>query len=119
MQVTWNVTGILLSEKDGHHGLPVDFDVQVSDTVHAVYSTGDSFHREDDAYLEVISFHKDNDVANRNVVQLQNRPDRGSENHSYVMHVAYDSGMLIPRHCPWDGYFESLDYVKYESFVVR
>ena len=74
---SWTVDSITLSDKDGHHALPADFPVQVGDTVHVVYSTGDSFHQAAGAYLEVISFHKDAEVASRNKAMINARTRGG------------------------------------------
>jgi hypothetical protein len=118
---TWSADGITLSDRDGHHALPVDFPVEAGDlvyVVYAVYSTGDTFHRADGEYLEVISFHKDMNTAAKNVTALNGRRDRGSAGNDYKMTITYDSGATVERYCPWDGYFESLDYVTCSAFTV-
>jgi hypothetical protein len=118
---TWHVNGISLSDRDGHQAMPADFPVEVGDTVHAVYavySTGDTFHRADGEYLEIISFHKDANVASKNLAGLNARRDHGSAGNDYKMTITYDSGATVERHCPWDGYFESLDYVSMSTFTV-
>ncbi len=115
---TWSVDGITLHDRDGHRALPADFPVEAGDrvyVVYAVYSTGDTFHRADGEYLEVISFHKSEVTAARNVAALNVRRGRDSD---FKMVVEYDSGAKVERHCPWDGYFESLDYVTCSAFTV-
>jgi hypothetical protein len=119
---SWSVDGVSLSDKDGQHALPADFPVEAGDTVYvlyAVYSTGDTFHRADGEYLEVISFHKNGTIAHKNCAHLSSRKNRGSAGNDFQMTIEYDSGAKVQRHCPWDGYFESLDYVRVESFIVK
>lgn len=116
---SWTVEGVRLSEKDGHQSLAADFPVQIGDVVHvlyAVYSTGDSFGHDEGAYLEFLSVHKDYEVAKRNLEAVQGRD---TAKNKYTMVLEFDSGGKVERHCPWDGYFESLDYVRLESLVVQ
>lgn len=108
---TWSVHGITLSDNDGSKALPADFSVQAGDTVwvvYAVYSTADTFHHHTGAYLEVLSFHKNESKARRNAQAAHNTP----------LKIEFDNEKVLERHCPWDGYFESLDYVDVKSFVV-
>ena len=95
---TWYVNGITLSDDDGQHALPADFPVEVGDrvyVVYAVYSTGDTFHRAEGEYLEVISFHKTETLAAQNSSVLSGRRDRGSAGNDFKMVVEYDSGAKI------------------------
>jgi hypothetical protein len=114
---SWSLRGIMLSDTDGQHALPADFPVEIGETVYvvyAIYSTGDSFHHADGEYLEVLSFHKDSARAYRNKAAAEGpRKDR------HDMTIEFDSGAKVQRYCPWDGYFESLDRVDVESFVVQ
>jgi len=117
---SWDVRGIRAHEKDGYGILKADFPVEIGDEVHvvyAVYSTGDSFGHDDGAYLEVLSFHKDLEVAKRNEASVNHGHRNNDER--YVMTIEFDSGAKVERYCPWDGYFESLDYVRVESFRVE
>lgn len=114
----WTVRGISLGSENGEHSLQPDFDVEVGDTVYvvyAVYSTGDTFHRAEGAYLEVLSFHKNGALAHQNAARAR---DRKGREEAYTMTIVYDSGAQVSRHCPWDGYFESLDYIQVDSFPV-
>lgn len=116
---SWSVGGITLSDHDGHYALPADFPVEVGDlvyAVYAVYSTGDSFHRAEGEYLEIISFHKNAAIAERNIAALSVHRGRDSD---FKMLVEYDSGAKVERHCSWVGYFESLDYVTCSAFIVQ
>jgi hypothetical protein len=116
---SWSTDGVSLSDKDGQHALPADFEVEVGDTVYvvfAVYSTGDTFHRADGEYLEVLSFHKDAQRAYRNKAAAEG--PRGKEA-SFSMTIEFENGKKVSRHCPWDGYFESLDYVSVDSYTVQ
>jgi hypothetical protein len=111
----WDVHGISLSDKDGEYALPVDFPVQVGDkvyVVYAIYSSGDTFHRDVSSNFEVISFHKNYDIAMKNQEALQELHKNAQ------MQIEYDSGAVVKRYCPWDGYFESLDNVIVEVYTV-
>lgn len=119
---SWSIKGISLSDSDSQHALPADFAVEVGDTVYvvyAIYSTGDTFHRADGEYLEVLSFHKNRETAYKNEASLNGRRDRGSAGNDFQMTIEFDNGKKVQRHCPWDGYFESLDSVSVDSFVVQ
>lgn len=70
-------------------------------------------HQADGAYLEVLSFHKNEAIARKNLREIE---DRKAEN--FMMTIELDNGSTIERTCSWDGYFESLDYARCESFVV-
>ena len=116
---SWTVHGVRLVEQDGHQSLPVDFPVQVGDVVHvlyAVYSTGDTFGHDDGYSLEFLSVHKNYEVAQRNLASVEGRSRANSQ---YTMTLEFDSGGKVERHCPWDGFLESLDYVRLETFVVQ
>lgn len=115
----WTVEGVRLVEADGQKVLGADFPVEVGDNVHvvyAVYSTGDTFGSDEGAYLEFISAHKNYEVAQRNLREVEKGKH---ERESYSMVIEFDSGAKVSRHCPWDGYFESLDYVRLETFTVQ
>lgn len=110
----WAVHGVHLAPHDGEHALPVDFDVVVGDIVHAVYavySTGDTFGHDAGAYLEVLSFNKDAAMAARNCASA--KANQGE------LTIEFDSGGVVRRQRPWDGYFESLDYVHHGAYRVR
>lgn len=118
-ETSWTVHGIRLQDKAGYESLRADFPVQVGDAVHvlyAVYSTGDSFGHDEGASFEFLSVHKNYDVAVRNLRAVEGRT---RTNGNYSMTLEFDSGAKVERHCPWDGYFESLDYVRLETMIVQ
>lgn len=111
----WSIEGVELSRADGEHCLAPDFPAAVGDevyAVYAVYSTGDTFGHEDGAYLEVISFHKSKEIAEKNLAAM-------SSHAGGQMTIHFDGGGVVGRYCPWDGYFESLDYARCELFIVE
>jgi hypothetical protein len=113
----WTIGGISLGARDSERSLPADFDVQVGDkvfVVYAVYSTGDTFGHDEGAYLEVLSFHKNREIAERNLAAAEGRTRRDRSQ----LVLEFDSGGKVERYCPWDGYFESLDYARLEEHVV-
>jgi hypothetical protein len=117
---SWDVRGIKLSDKDGgEHSIRADFPVKSGDyvyVVYAVYSTGDSFHNARGEYFELISMHRNQTVATRNRESVNRARPNDEGRHS--MTIEFDSGGKVTRYCPWDGYFESLDYVTIEAFMV-
>jgi hypothetical protein len=104
-----------LSEKDGgEHSLQADFEINAGDTVYAVYavySTADSFSESEGEYLELISAHKNVEVAQRNLARINDRASK-------KLMIEFDGGGFIERYRPWDGYFESLDYADIYSATV-
>lgn len=116
---SWTVTGIALSDKDGCDALPADFPVALGDTVYAVYavySTGDSFSRNKGANLEVVAFYKTAEKAHTAAAAISKR--KRDREQDFKMSVELGSGGVVKLYCQWDGYFESLDYVRVESFAV-
>ena len=120
----WFLRGISLSDEDGHMALPADFDVAVGDTVYvvaAVYSTGDTFGHDHGQMLEVISVHKNVEIARKNKKNLESavRSGRGRFHDDSFVEIHFDNGKSLKRTVPWDGYFESLDYVTVEELSVE
>ena len=74
----------------------------------AVWSTGDSFGRDEDNYAEAFSVHKSYEAAKKAVEVMESAKgvlDRPKE--------GYDLGDGYKlSYAPWDGYFESLSYIK-------
>jgi len=83
--------------------------------VYAVYSTGDSFGHDDAARVELISVHKNLDVARWNLQRVQ-----GSSGDDYTskLVLSQDNGQTWTINPPWCGYFESLDYARVAGFTV-
>lgn len=114
----WTFTGLKLSDKDTYRALPVPDDVNIGDTVYAViavYSTGDTFGNSSGSELELVSIHKSEELAKKNVTKLQSE----NKDERYSMEIELDNGEVLKRYCPWDGYFESLDYVEYRKFTIE
>lgn len=113
----WDVTGLKLGNKDHHRALPVDDDIEIGQTlyaVYAIYSTGDPFGYDEGACLELVSLHKIEEIALRNVKAIE----KGCKESGSLM-IELDNGEKVPRYCPWDGYFEVLDSVEVRGFVVQ
>lgn len=84
--------------------------------LYAVYSTGDSFGRDEDRCIEFISVHKDMDIARFNYKQVK---DSVKNSYGFTIDISQDNGQTVPLVCPWLGYFERLSYVKVAGFTVR
>jgi len=81
---------------------PPDFDVKAGDTIFlviAVWSDGDSFGHDSGARSEIFGVYKTFTEARERESELEN----GSAKDPYL---------------PWNGYFESLDYVTVETRMV-
>ena len=78
--------------------------------VYAVYSTGDSFGRDEDYNFEPIMLHRNLDLANKNAGILASvKQDAG---YGTRVTLTMDDGTEMPYGLPWLGYFESLSYVE-------
>lgn len=109
---SWSVHGLTLHDKDTYDAVINYLEAKEGDEVYAlyaVYSTGDSFGHDASGQLEFINVfatYKDaerarDSLATSNVYLLSN----GQE-----ISLGYK---------PWDGYFESLDYMEIDRFVVN
>ena len=90
--------------------VPVNFEPSKGDIVyvlHAQWSTGDSFGFDNGYGHEVIAIYTDKDMAWRDKDKLE----AGSGS------VDLEAG--FPWYIPWNGYFESLDWIKIEERVVE
>jgi hypothetical protein len=78
----------------------------------AQYSTGDSFGSDDGANFEIIGLYQSKRIAEENLQKLEaTRKDVRS------VTLTAENGKKYTFAVPWNGYFESLDYV--ELHTVR
>ena len=84
--------------------------------LYAVYSTGDSFGHDKDACIELISVHKNLDIARFNYETIKNNTD---ESYGVQIELSQDNGQTWKMSPPWNGYLESLSYLKIAGFTVR
>lgn len=97
---TVTVSSCTLIDADEYGSLPCSFPVKVGDTIYLVwaqYSTGDSFGSYGAQYELCAVFDNPSD-AEKEKDRLENTSDYS---------------------VPWTGYFESLDSLNVESFVVQ
>lgn len=120
-RTSWQINEIHLDERGD---ILADFPIEEGDSVHlvyAVYSTGDSFGRSESGCMEFFTVHRDlaRAEANAEILRAQNS-DRVSFGGTFVMEAALttDAGLLLVTRVPWLGYFESLEEVCVETFVV-
>jgi hypothetical protein len=114
---SWTVRGLSLGED--HHGLSLEGEVQQGDViwlVYAVWSDGDSFGRDDGARIDFISVHRSELIAQENVDRLIGVGSDTGYGHQVPLEL--DDHTILLYTVPWLGYFESLDYVRCEGFVV-
>ena len=102
---TWYVEGLGLQDTDYSDSVPNYLAAKVGDTLwvlYAVYSTGDSFGRDEDANLEFIN------VFARREDAITARHSLADGNPPYTL----SNGQTITfGWIPWNGYFESLSYM--------
>lgn len=108
---------LMKNNTDYSRGEPllVDFKPEVGKTYHlvyAVYSSNDSFTRNDDycvAFIEIYStLEKAKDLCSR----LEHTLDK-------PITITTENGKTYPYAIPWDNFFCPLSYVRVESFVME
>lgn len=126
----WAVNGIeLVPEEHGSADLYAKFPVKINKTywlVYAIYSTGDSFGRDENGSLEEIEIYEDETMAWDCAREIRKHADMYSaiersyrlkmkkpkDFDSYTVKVIGGDGKEMEVHTPWNGYFESLSYVE-------
>lgn len=80
--------------------------------LYAVYTTGDSFGRDDGSNIEYIGFYTEDElpIANENMHKVE----RSTENRPLKLKTP-DGHKTFDQLKPWAGYFEHLDYVNIAS----
>ena len=120
-QYDYEVKGVSISSRGRWSGLAYDeerinvgFEAEAGDPIHILwmtYSTGDSFGH-GSGYGEILWVFKDATVA-RQALDLFKA---SSEQYSIV--VKDDAGNDITLHNPGSGYFESVDSLQVDTFVL-
>ena len=101
-----------------YEAFAVDYDVEAGDTVYVlvmVYSAGDSFGTGTGNH-EVLWVFKDKEVALK-VVEYINTSEREGDDR-YLLLITTDTGQTITLSDPSGGYFNSMENLSIESFVV-
>jgi hypothetical protein len=80
--------------------------------LYAVYSTGDSFGRDDGQGIEFIGFYREEQVGIAQENQRKIETHLRSQNDSYSIKLKSPEGKPFDQTTPWVGYFESLDLVE-------
>lgn len=104
-----SIIGATITSKDGYDTLGTDAELKKGDTIYLVwaqYSTGDTFGNDGGQY-ELLEVHTDKAVADARREMYENLGDNRSE----------DVGQCV-GYVPWLGYFESLDFVQVDEFVL-
>ena len=117
-ETSYEVRGVTLQEEDSYNAIPVEH-INKGDTiyiVYAVYSTGDTFGTDSGGEIELVSVHKTKELAEKNVRMINSRTKKEA---NCSISIELDNGNIFTRYCPWDGYFESLDYCEYKEVVVN
>lgn len=110
---SWHVKGVQVASKDDYDGVTVGFDATPGEAVfvvYAIYSTGDSFGHDESAQLEFIDAFKSADKAAAAAQGLQGSAKGWTRE---------DGSFAEMNWKPWDGYFESLEEMNVEAFVVQ
>jgi|GEM_PF-4240453 len=99
----WSFGRLGLTKRQYEESFPVSFDVKAGDIVFAVvavWSTGNSFSHDEQHCSELFGIFKDANEALEFEKALKNKS---------VPDIYY----------PWDGYFESLDYIELLTRIVE
>lgn len=119
----WTVEGLKLAQNDNYGTVAVAFKPVKGEIYHllyAVYSTGDSFGHDEGRNFEAIGVYKDRKVAEENEKRLTSAPKKGANwDDQFKAIVLKTEGLGEHKYSrPWVGYFESLDRLEVESFVL-
>lgn len=109
-----HVSGLEIVEGRSFWDLIVDYEVGEDRPYHllyAVYSTGDSFGRDDGDKILFFDLYEKAEDAERAREQIE--ACEGT-----IMSYTASNGTTTTTGCPWSGYFESLDYVRVDSFPI-
>lgn len=133
----WDVLGIQLVPDDENYGdLYAKFPIKINTTywlVYVVYSTGDSFGRDENGALEEIEIYEDETMAWDCAGEIKKHADmystfertygkpkvkRPKDFNSYTLKVIGGNGKEMEVYAPWNGYFESLSYVEVRPVTI-
>ena len=120
----WSATGIELVSRDkDYFDVIAPFKVEIGDSlivVYAIYSTGDSFGRDDGACKEIIDVFKSPDRAH-GCVKAVEATENGYNDYfnKEAVWIREDGSVGKLDYAPWNGYFESLDGVHAELLRVN
>jgi len=95
----------IIKNDNSNNGEPIDFDVDVGDTVYVIwaeYSSGDSFGHSDRGSTEILQVYK-----SLNKAKLAH--DMLEKSRKYECKIFSEVGEEVKCFIPWIGYFESLD----------
>lgn len=128
----WYIRSIQGSNKDVE--LPARFELQEGKTyylVYGIYSTGDSFSRQDRGCIEYVDIYKSAKSAQKAVAQLQTHYDlakgwkwgdskekKPAKFNEFSVDIVGGDGKNFTFSVPWTGYFECLDSLDVHAFVL-
>lgn len=110
----WHVSGIKVVPDRDYFDVIVPFDVDKQGwywLVYVIYSTGDSFGYDQNGCMEVLDLFIDGSKA-------QACADAVSGDNTSVTWIREDGSEGKLGYVPWNGYFESLSYVRFEKVAV-
>lgn len=110
------VLGLEIGEDHHRLSIPDARPGEILHLVYAVYSTGDSFGRDEDHCFEPILVHRDVDLANQNARALAAISQE--DGYGTQVQLTMDDGTALPYTLPWLGYFESLSFIEVASFEL-
>ena len=139
-----HVQGLRLLKEGSYsrYSVPVGFEPKYGAPYHVVcaqYSSGDSFGRYDGQGFEVVGVYQNREIAEANVARIEKhydldrrlegycanplsakeRKELMKKHNSFSVDLMTDDGRMYQIHVPWTGYFESLDWVRAETFTLR
>lgn len=117
----WDIQGIALVDPKKHYyqDIAAAFEIEpgkVYFLVYVVYSTGDSFGRDNGAGIEYIGIYKSAEKAMATTIRIgkfQENPEKKK------LFVTREDNSIDEIYVPWNGYFETFDYVKMEPVQLK
>lgn len=85
----------------------------------AIYSTGDSFGQDHARNVEYFDAYESSEAAYAAERELRNRERPKNNKEMFQISFTNHQGRKVTMHCPWDGYFESLDDIRVEALVLH
>ena len=133
----WSIEGIELGT-DSYRSFPVSFPIEEDREyylLYAIWTTGDSFGRDDSSQFEGIALYEDKEKAYdaekvirkhadlyrelNNYYSRTPKPKKPNDYQEYTVNINLEDGTILPVHAGWNGYFESLDRVDVEIVTLK
>lgn len=128
---SWDIKGLILIDKEDQNYRYLNVEEQVDvlfkpekgkiyHLLYAIYGTGDTFGHDNGKHFEVIGVYQDRKIAEENQQRLQTgKPEIKDKWGTRVSLLVEGINKTHDYHRPWTGYFESLNILTVESFILN